>query len=262
MAITTLDQLIAASKQNESFFKLSATSKSAGSFHSLWTVAGKSGAGSAAGSAAGAVCTNTTAGGMSITSPGGSNTLYLASVELAGATAGTFIIYDRLVHTSGLVGNVATAQTVNSVALTRNTTGEEVECWLEWYTATGATATTATVSYTNEQGTSGRTGVATTVASMIVGQVLPVTLQAGDKGVRSVQSVTLAASTGTAGNFGVTLVRRVVHIPISLANVGQLYDWGSTGLPPLESNPCLAIALLCSTTSTGVVTGLCKFVEG
>jgi hypothetical protein len=42
-------------------------------------------------------------------------------------------------------------------------------------------------------------------------QIMP--LQAGDRGVKSVESLTLSASTGTAGNFGLTLFRPIMTFP-------------------------------------------------
>jgi hypothetical protein len=262
MAITTVDLLVAAAKQVRPYYKASATSKGAGSYHSLWTVAGLPGAGAAAGTAAGAACDNTTVGAHAFTSPGGANLAYLAALELAGATQGNFILYDRLVHTSTLSGIVTTAQTVGSAALTRYTTGEDVECFLEFYSPTGATAVTATISYTNEAGTAGRSGSAAVVATTVAGQLIPVTLQAGDKGVRSVQSVTLSASTLTAGNFGITLVRRLAHVPNMVANIGATLDFGDTGLPQIVAGACLGFMVLCTATNTGVVTGSIKTAEG
>ena len=66
----------------------------------------------------------------------GGSTAYLARLAGAISVAGSLLIYDRLVHTSGLSGTVAspTAQTVNTTPLTRYTSGAGVECWLEWYT--------------------------------------------------------------------------------------------------------------------------------
>jgi hypothetical protein len=183
-------------------------------------------------------------------------------LELSKTTIGSFMLVDRLVHTSTLSGTVTTAQTVGSAALTRYTTGDDVECWLEWYAATGATTTTASVSYTNQAGVAGRTGTATIPATTVAGQLVPVALQAGDSGVRSVQSVTLAASTLTAGNFGVTLLRRLGSAPVNVANGGQVLDWGATGLPEIVAEACLAWIVLCSATSTGVIFGSVKTAEG
>lgn len=262
MAISTVDGLVAGAKQQINYYKASATSKAAGSFHSLWATAGLPGAGAAAGSAAGAACTSATTGAIPFSNPGGANTKYLMGLELAGATAGTFFLYDRLVHTSALSGTVTTAQTVNSAALTRYTSGDGVECWLEFYSATGATAATATVSYTNQAGTAGRSGTAAVIATTVVGQLIPVTLQAGDTGVQSVQSVTLSISTGTAGNFGITLMKRLAHAGVAVVNTPQLLDWQAVGLPEIQSDACLALGVLCSATNTGIVTGTIKTVEG
>jgi hypothetical protein len=262
MAITTVDGIVAAAKQQRPYYKPSLTAKAAAAWQSIWTAAGMPGAGAAAGSAAGAACDNTTAGALPWTSPGGANTAYLAALEWACTTAGVFFLADRLVHTSALSGIVTTAQTVGSAALTRYTTGEDVECWLEIYAATGATAVTATVSYTNEAGTAGRTGTASIVATTVAGQMFPVALQSGDKGVRSVQSVTLSASTLTAGNFGITLLKRLATMNVLQANSGGVLDFGGTGLPQVQAGACLSFLCLASTTSTGILTGVVKTAEG
>jgi hypothetical protein len=267
VAITSQDTFLAAAKQFASFYKASATAKGAGSFHSLWLSAGVPGAGAAAGSAAGAACDRATAGALPLAAMGASNNGYLVGWDAAGATVGALVIFDRLVHTSALSGTVTTAQTVNSAALTRWTDGLGVEAWLEFYSATGATAATATVSYTNSDGTAGRSGTAAVVATTVAGQLIPITLQAGDKGVRSVQSVTLSVSTGTAGNFGVTLMKRLGLIPNSAANIGGAQDLGDLGLAAIKSaaetsTPCLAFSVVCSCTATGIYSGTVRTAEG
>lgn len=126
----------------------------------------------------------------------------------------SIIVSDRLSHTGGLSGTSVAVQTTNlpTAALTRYTSGVGVHAALEVYTAVGAAQQDATVSYTNQAGVAGRTGLArlgNTGASGRgnQGAVSPIALQAGDYGVRSVESVQLALSTGTVGNFGVVLYR-------------------------------------------------------
>lgn len=263
MAITTLDGLIAANNQLLSFGKASATAKAAGSFHSLWLAAGLPTAGAAAGTASGVAPTSSTTGAIRFVNPTGGALTYLTKVSDTQQTIGTLILYDRLVHTSALSGTVATAQTVNSAALTRSTSGENVQLFLEWYTATGSTAVNVTASYTNSDGVSGRTTVSTgIVASPVAGMMLPLPLQAGDQGVRSVQTVTLSATTGTAGNFGITLVKRIAEMPISVANTGLVLDPFALGMPIIEDNACLALMELVSTTSTGFITGTINLAQG
>lgn len=153
----------------------------------------------------------------------------LAQVEGSLAIAGCCILCDRLAHQGGLSGIVTTAQTTNlpvGPSSTRATTGAGVYAALEIYTNIGNTASTATVSYTSEAGTSGRTSppiVFGGANSRNGGQFFPIPLQEGDGGVRSVESVTLAATTGTAGNFGVTLYRPLAVFGAGLR--GQQFLW-------------------------------------
>jgi len=265
MAITTMDQLVSAiaSASFQATEESSITSKGAGYFASLWQAAGRPGSGATPATGAGAAPTNATAGAIPYTNPGGANIGYLAKLLASSSNAETLILYDRLVHTSGLSGTVTTAQTVNSTALTRYTAGTDVGLWLEWYTATGSTAVNVTASYTNQAGTSGQTTVSTALpASCPAGFTIPLPLAAGDTGVRSVQSVTLSGTTGTAGNFGVTLGQRIASLPLILANVGVTFDWSQVGLPQIANNACLAWHVLCTTTSTGTILSEFCFAQG
>ena len=192
---------------------------------------------------------------------GASEDTFLATLSMVGATAGTFFLYDRLWHNSALNGTLTTAQTFTQPALTRHTDGIGVEIWLEWYTATGSTAVTATISYTNSDGVSGRTGTCSIAASPVAGQMMMVALQAGDKGVQSVQSVTLSATTGTAGNFGVTLGKRKALIPIPVANIASPpQDFAALGLPEIQDNACIAIGVQCTATNTGQMNGVISII--
>lgn len=55
--------------------------------------------------------------------------------------------------------------------------------------ASGAGSVTYTVTYTNQDGTTGRTGTITIPRNSAVGTQWPITLQAGDFGIRSIQGV-------------------------------------------------------------------------
>lgn len=256
MAISTMDQLVAALAGAQDFYtyESSLTAKAAGDFQSLWLATGYPGAGSTPATGSGAAPTNSTAGAIPFTNPSGSNTLYLARLAITGATVGTVILYDRLVHTSGLVANVTTSQTVSSTALTRYTSGAGVQCWAEIYTATGSTAENCTVTYTNSASVGSRSGTIAFPASPVAGQMIPMTLQSGDSGVQSVQSVQFGTSTGTAGNWGITLGFDLAMAPIQIANVAAPpQDWSLLGLPVVQNSACLAYRVLCSTTSTGII---------
>lgn len=167
--------------------------------------------------------------------------------ELLGqvSNAGTGMLYDRLLHTGGLSGIVTTAQTVNSVALpARAGGGDGVEVWVEIHTATGATLVTVTVSYTNEAGVAGRTGTSSIGAGSQAAGLLfsPLALQAGDKGVRSIQSATLSASTLTAGNWGFTFRKRLCDLTLFAARwEPKDLDWIGSALPPVDQDACLEV---------------------
>lgn len=176
---------------------------------------------------------------------------------------GMFVVYDRLVHTSGLSGTVLSAQSVNSAALpSRATGGANVEAWIEVYTGLGSTARTMTVSYTSQAGTAGRTGGVALAASMKAGEMRPIALQGGDTGVRSVESLTLSGTTGTAGDFGVTLLRRLANVAVlGTYGVAQA-DAFDLGLPSIDANACLAF--MCDFDSFAVrpLCGLLTFARG
>lgn len=262
MAITTLDQLLAAPRQMLPIFKVSATSKAIGALHSTWLTNGAYGPGSAPGVVAGVVPTSATAGAIKFVNPVSGETT-IDKLSLAVSTIGMVTLYDRLLHSSGLSGTVTAAQTVNSTALTRETTGEGVELYLEWYTATGSTAVNVTASYTNSDGTAGRTTSSVQiVASPVAGMMLRLPLAAGDKGVRSVQSVTLSATTGTAGNFGITLVKRLADVPNPVINVGTTLDIFQLGKPIIQNDACLALMVTCSATNTGNISGSISLAQG
>lgn len=257
MALDTMDKLVAALSggQKRDFYKASATAEGAGTWHSLWAVAGQPPAGAAAGSLAGEVPTSAITGSFKFTNNLDS---HLVQAIVSGATVGKWIIYDRLWHNSTMSGIVTTDTSLGAVPdLTRpDALGAGTELWGEIYTAIGATAATLNVKYTNQDGTTVRNATYSHPANAeSVGQMFPIILQAGDTGVRKATSYNWSVSTGTAGNFGLTIMRRIAEIPISQVNVGMVLDFALMGMPRIYDSACLAMMVLCSTTATGVVQG-------
>jgi hypothetical protein len=260
VAITTLDGVIAGAQAPQPFWKISATAEGAGTWHSLWAVAGTPGAGStppAYTAGSGYDCTNATMGALPFTNPG-TGTSYLTQFAGAGATIGTLILYDRLWTCSGLTTAAATTLPITTPGtISRNYSSYiGTEIWGEVYTAPGSTTATWTVSYTNQAGTSGRTATYTHPANAeTVGQMFPFTLAAGDTGVQAVASFTTSVSSGTAGSIGITVLRRIAEIPLSVANVGGVLDLGSLGFPEIKNSACLALMVQCSATNSGAIVG-------
>lgn len=149
-------------------------------------------------------------------------TRFAAAATGGGPTVGSVWLVDRLWQNSGIVVTTTTAQTINSVAWPardRNgsTNGDGVIVALEIRTTTGAAAAqTSTLEYTNQAGTSGRVGSFNTafyVPASGVGGFIPFSLQTGDTGVRSVQSITLNTSL-ISGNVHLVAYRllAMVHL--------------------------------------------------
>ena len=196
---------------------------------------------------------NTTRGGLMHSNPTGGREKWLLGNGIVAGAAGALLIYDRLLHNSGLSGTLTTAQTVGGT-LTRNTSGEGNQIWVEIYTLIGTTATTITASYTNQAGVSGRTTKPVAIGgtgNREGERLLPLPLQDGDTGVQAVASVTLAASTITAGNFGVTVVKPMGLGIIPAAGTGYWRDYvsGLPGLPKIDIDACLALAFLANSTT-------------
>lgn len=191
---------------------------------------------------------------------------YITRVKAVNAgPRGTLILIDRLSQQGGLSGIVTTAQTTNlpTAALTRNTSGVDVKAALEFYTAVGTTATTASVTYTNQDGTGSRVSplfpFGTTTYGGAADRFLDIPLALGDYGVRSVESVTVTATSGTAGNFGVVLYRQLLALPLMGPYTGDVVDYdmeaiiGLAGmLPMIPDDACLAWIFLGESTSNGV----------
>lgn len=273
MVIASLDQIIAALPgQFLNQYKASQTAEGAGTFHSSWKAAGTPGAGSnppAYTSGSGYNPTKATTGAIPFNNPADGNETRLARLFGSCSTAGVLILADRLWHCSGLTTAAATTLTITTPGTiasrdnNRTANGAGVELWGEVYTAPGATGATWTVSYTDQDGNATQTASYTHPANAeSVGQMFPFTLAAGDTGVRAVASFTTSISSGTAGDIGLTLIRRIASIPINLANFGMVYDAVQLGAPKIYDDSCLFWMWLCSTTNTGNLFADMQLVQG
>ena len=271
MTISTRDQLIDALGNNSSRLvidKASLANAAAGQFFSLWTATGVPGAGSAPGAAA--VPTNATTGAMGFTNQTAPATSYLAWLAVQfGNSASNLEIHDRLAHMSGLSGTVTTSQ--GALSLVTNSPGadrlgdvnySDVQWWLEVYTVLGATGVNATVAVEYNDGTTGNLAAIALGATPRAGRMYPLVSAVAGKFIRAVTGVTLSATTGTAGNFGITATRPRTSVSAPLLNKTEVFDWAQLGLPEIQNNACLMMIMLCGTTSTGTVRGQGKIAHG
>ncbi len=222
-------------------------------------VAGFAGSGSPAAGVvptlAGAVCSSADTGAFALVAPVAGKSLYLAAAQLAASQPGSLILYDRLLHNAGLSTNLSSAQSLSLPALSRETSGAGVELWLQVYAAGGATAASVSLSYTNQDGQAGRSASVASRSWANAGELVPVVLQAGDSGVRSVQSVSFATATGSAGSVGVVLQRRLAMLPLPLANVAQTADALTLALPALAATAHLSLVWLASGSGAATLYG-------
>ncbi len=277
MTIATRDQLINSLANNAERIvvdKASIANAVAGALYSLWRATGTPGQGAIPSTAA--LCTKALTGAFGFTNQTDPATSYLAWLALACSNgAVTMEFHDRLAHMGGLSGTVTTAQTVNldvssaGVNVPSARLGDanfsDVQWWAEWYTDTGSTAVTATINVTYGDNSTGNLSLslgATTRASRLYN--LNGLIPSADSGkfIKKINTVTLSATTGTAGSFGFTATRLRAVCPLSVANKSEVFDWAALGLPEVPNDACLMMVQLCSTTSTGTVRGGGKLAQG
>lgn len=266
MPITDQNGLIAgrATRQRARFQKASIANVTAGAITALWRSTGPLPAQPAIPGAA-VVCDKTTAGALiNQVNPTAPAILYVDTLSAAGTVAGSLVLYDRLIHSGGLNGTLATAQTVNTPALpaaarSGATAGTQVEWYLSCYTDLGATGVTATVTYTNQAGTTGRTTTVAVPATWRAGRELQIFPAGGDTGIRSIESVQLSATTGSAGSFGVTCRRHMCRLDLPIANIGNTRE---AILDDVGDNACLELIFESSGTTSGDIRGAVTLVTG
>lgn len=260
MAIATLDGAAAGARQLAPMLKTAYTTAVTGRPLSLWGLAGVPGAGSYSGSLSGATLSSSDSGSLTRGNPASGNS-YLHTLAGSCSVAGQLILIDRLWNNGGITISSNSPQTVNSVTWpsrcptsatddTPSTNGFQILIGVEVSAQTGSGTPTLTVGYTNSAGTASRTAtnIIATTASTTASTFHPIGLQAGDQGVRSVQTFTLSA-TWTSGTINLVAYRVLASLAISTAGINQL-DFLSGGAPRIYDSSCLSY-LWIPTTTTG-----------
>lgn len=269
MAITTRDGLINALANSSSrvvLDKASIANAATGNLFSLWRATGTPGQGAIPTTAV--ICTSALTGAIGFANQTDPVKSYYAWQTLATSNSATSIeIHDRLAHMGGLSGIVTTAQGALSLtglpaARLGDANFSDVQWWLEWYTDTGSTSVTATVNVTYNDDTTGNLAGVSIPATTRASRVFPLVPAVTGKFIKAVNSVTLSATTGTAGNFGITATRPCTMIATNVANKFESHDWATLGLPEIANDSCLFMIMLCPTTSTGTVRGQGKIAHG
>ena len=246
---------------------VAATAPIIGRGASLWTYDGMPSSGAVP--TVGAIPDRTTTGALPFVAATGGRDLHLIGASVTPLTAGVYLLYDRLFHIGGLSGISTADQTVQgstpSPALTRNTGGAGNIAWYEIYTTIGTTTTTLTLTYTDQDGNTGQTATinigATGFREVTRAQRIP--LAAGDTGVRAIEKVKLTATTGTAGDFGITIAQPLAWIPVGASGTAGWRDYttGLPGTPVINSDACLALMFIPAAATATEVWGCLATVE-
>lgn len=275
MTLTTHDKLVNALANNASRLiieKASMATQIAGQFASMWRSVGQPGQGAIP--TGPAVPTSATLGAVNFMQQTAPATTYLGWLGAACSTIATLEVHDRLAHNGGLVLNVTTPQAITgldllalapSAARVGSANYDDVQWWLEVYAAGGATASNATINVTFDDGSTGDLALLP-VASLGIGRMLSLsalrTVGQQGKNIRGINTVTLSASTGTAGNFGFTATRPRSMLQFVVPSRAEVADWAALGMPEIPNDSCLFYMVLCTTTSTGTIRGSGKLIHG
>lgn len=258
MGFSSVDDLVNKISTNGKISKLlyqktsvNAAASAAGRWHECFTWNGFPSAGVLAGTPGSAFAmSRANAGALPINGDVAPETRHLLNASAWSPTAtlvpATFILCDFLVTYPSLVVT-GTPTVLSATALPRYTDGAGVMGIVSVQTALGAASPQLTFNYTDQDGNPGN------VASAIIspGSSAPLStlfqadgspfirLAAGDTGIRSVQSYTLAA--GTTGSVSLSLVRPLATIPVLATNTASERDflYQLPSLPKIEDGACL-----------------------
>jgi hypothetical protein len=271
VAITTLDGLLAGFQEPNFFEKIGGTTEGAGILQSLLYTAGIPGSGVAPTSAIGGDALTSYPGQIPYANPGAGNG-YLARLSVNSTQIGRLMIADRLWHNASITPSTTTAQTVTSATFPARdrggtTDGDGVLVGIEVSTATtnASAVTNTTMSYTNSGGTSSRTAaIPSFPATAVAGTFVPFRLDAGDVGVRSIQSLTLGTSYAPSGSPAIHLVayRILGMIDVPFTNSGAALDAIQLGMPRLFDNTVPFLLWQPNGSTAATIRGSASFAHG
>lgn len=188
---------------------------------------------------------------------------YIDSIDLKSLTLNTIVVADRLAHMGGLDATLTTPQTVNltlpSDSARCAADGSDVEWYLTAFAQLGSTSVTATITYTNQSDVSGRTTTVTIPSTLRTQHAIVVTPGSTDLAIKSIQSVQLSATTGTAGNFG--FVARKSYVSC-LSSSGVSHGRANGLLIPIPDDICAELTPIVGNASSIAVAGEFVLVQG
>lgn len=229
---------------------------------SLWTHDGCPGAGAAPGG----TWLNpdrTTAGAFRMTNPTGGRQRWLRSMFGSAWSSMRILLCDRLGHISGFSGTSTATNTINgSVTRYTGSASEGTLMVAEVYTAVGSSVTTVSCNYLDGGGNSRASGTAAFGGAncRFAGNavVIPYNTTTGANSVTQIVDAKITATTSTAGNWGISLMRPLMEIDVGSVDVsgfGSACRWMATEDIEMLTDACLSI--LCIPTGSTI-----NFIRG
>jgi len=192
---------------------------------------------------------------------------YLTELMMGSSIAHYHLFYDVLWVNSGLVVTTTTAQAITTPTLPARdingtTNGEGCMIGLMFTAAAtnAAVISNATVTYTNSDGTGSRTATLSAIvgsqipATPVIGTIIWFNLAAGDKGVRSIQSITLGTSLAT-GSVSLFIARDIASVGTQVANIPSPPKKLSDPGVRLYNGTCLLHCILASAATATFFNG-------
>jgi len=264
MAITTIDGALAGMQPLRTFAKVATPTPVAGRPQSLYPLAGVPGAGSYNGTLNGAAYSSSVTipnGIIPHVDPGAGNA-YLGRLMVLSNQIGELLLCDRLWDGQIAINNTS-LQSITFPGLPSRdnagtANGDGVMVAFEVSAVTSATAAAlSTFTYTNQAGTGSRTGTFLDAPSGAAGQAgmfYRIALQAGDTGVRSIQSFTFSTA-WTTGTVSLVAYRVLTSVPIVGALIPNFVDAITGGFPRLYNGVCPFLIFIANTASAITISG-------
>jgi len=272
MAFTStnaLNEYLAGAKETKPMVKTATRTSVALIPFSVFDLAGNPGAGTLAGTstANGVKPDDTTTGTPLLNAFGGGNTGYLTKVRYSSSVISNIELYDLLFKAGAYAFTAGTTSLSSQPAISSrcpdypgsgSVFGNGNEIWIEVSTAfTTGTAWQVQITYTNSDGTTGRTSIISAsqnAAALTLGKMFQIALQAGDSGVQKIESVivTNGGTAMTAGAFNVLIMRSLWRGRVAQANFVAIDDILKVGAPIVYADSAFVMVVAADSTSTGL----------
>lgn len=268
MTINSYDAAIAGALPAIPLLKVGSTMEAAGVLHSFLYASGAPGAAVAPSPGINGAALTSYAGQIPFTNPGSGETRLM---RLSGSASqpGKLLLLDRLWHNSGVAVTTTTEQAITTPTwpardINASTNGNGVLIGIEVSSATtnAGAITNTTLNYTDSDGNASATGtIASFPATAAAGTFVPFQLAAGDKGVRSIQGITLGTSYG-GGAIHLVAYRVLAELELPSANVGAAIDLLTGGAVKLLDNTVPFLLFMPTSTTAATFTGALTLTQG